>query len=278
MVPPPIEIRKLFFYYPNNRRIIFSDFDWTVEKGDFWVIVGANGSGKTSLIRLLLGLECANGGSIRVLGYNLKGSPGGSLSPSERAARAQIGHVPQHLQFDRRLPIPVLDVVEGGALVYSFWRGLGKGQKSPSAKERTEICLSALAQVGMESYAKDRFSMLSGGQKQRVLIARALATQSPILILDEPTASVDPTAAQEIVQICRQIRRKHTILFISHDISMIPEVCEHILCLSPATAEALVQFPHRGTVAHSHDVRGLSREEILLLLYSHWGLPPSRSE
>ena len=269
-MPNIIEIENLFFRYPNSRRAIFSDFSWTVATGDFWVIVGANGSGKTSLIRLLLGLEYADKGSIRILGQHLRSLPG--LASSERTARSQIGHVPQHLQFDHRLPIPVLDVVEGGTLAYSFWRGLCQGK---SAKQRAETCLKALAQVGMDSHAKERFALLSGGQKQRVLIARALATQSPILILDEPTASVDPTAAREIVQICQQLRKKHTILFISHDISMIPDVCEYILCLNPTMLDELGESPQQGTKAHSHDVRGLAREEILLLLYSHWGLNQS---
>ncbi|MEM9424457.1 MAG: ATP-binding cassette domain-containing protein [Spirochaetota bacterium] len=245
-----IEIDNLHFRYPNNKRAIFSHFNWTVGVGDFWVLIGANGSGKTSLIRLLLGLESANKGSIRF---------GPQVSSS-----VAIGYVPQYLQFDQRFPIPVLDVVEGGALVHSW------GRRKP-AKERRETCLKALGQVAMDSYAKEPFFQLSGGQKQRVLIARALATESPLLILDEPTASVDPTAAQEIVQICRQLRKKHTILFASHDISMIPDVCDYILCLSPA-APPEWKGADRATVAHSHDVRGLSREEILLLLYSHWGL------
>ncbi len=275
MTKNAIEIENLSFQYPGCQRVIFSAFDWQVRCGDFWVIIGANGSGKTTLIRLLLGLETIQRGSIQILGKQL-GKPSGisrtSQSGAEQAARSYIGHVPQHLQFDVRLPIRVLDVVEGGALSYSFWRTLC----SHCSRQRTKLCLKALSQVGMEAYAKERFSMLSGGQKQRVLIARALATQSPILILDEPTASVDPNAAREIVQICHRLKKKHTILFISHDISMIPHICEHILCLvppdpaeSPQSPDAL---PQRGTSAHCHDVRGLLSEDILLLLYRHWGL------
>ncbi len=276
-MPHAIEIENLSFQYPSHRRIIFSNFSWKVGIGDFWVIIGANGSGKTSLIRLLLGLESPTNGLIRILGNKL-GQHLRSLNGLEQhTAKVQIGYVPQHLQFDHRLPIPVWEVVEGGVLCSSFWKSLYNGKL---AKERADICQSALGQVGMASYAKERFSSLSGGQKQRVLIARALASESPILILDEPTASVDPTAAREIVQICQQLRKKHTILFVSHDIGMIPDVCEYILCLNPATANKKsnknggpnkVLSQSQGAVAHSHDVRGLSREDILLLLYGHWG-------
>ena len=264
-----IEIKNLYFRYANTARVIFADFNWSVNKGDFWVLVGANGSGKTSLIRLLLGLEYPETGTISILGNNLSKASCLFIGSRERAIRAQISHVPQYLQFDRRLPISVLDVVEGGTLSYSFWQGLRRG---PTAKQRQEICLQSLAQVGLESLAKERFSVLSGGQKQRALIARALAARSPILILDEPTASVDPTAAREIVHICQKLRKQHTILFVSHDISVIPSVCEHILCINPS-GDPSVQVPSSvGAIVHSHDVRGMSRAEILFLLYSHWGL------
>ena len=258
-----IEIRNLSFHYANSSHLIFSNFSWKVGVGEFWVIIGANGSGKSTLVRLLLGLEKATKGSIHILEHHLQKCSQKIFF--KQPMSNSIGYVPQHLHFDPRLPITVLDVVEGGTLAPSFWKGLA----GPFAKQRTENCLKALEQVGMASYAKERFSQLSGGQKQRILIARALVTESPLLILDEPTASVDPAAAKEIVQICQQLRKKHTILFISHDISMIPDVCEYIICISTVASQ---ESNEKTNIAHSHDVRGLSREEILLLLYSHWGL------
>ena len=272
-----IQIENLFFRYPNSPQPIFADFNWTVDRGDFWVIIGANGSGKTSLIRLLLGLEPIGGGSIAILGQRLQAA-GLPAKPD----RMQIGYVPQHLYADPRLPLPVLDVVKGGTLEHSFTHSLrqnlnmSRAQRKQRARQRLSVCLEALSLVGMEAHTAKRYSLLSGGQKQRVLIARALATQSPILILDEPTASTDPAATREIVQICQKLRKKHTILFISHDIRTIPEVCEYILCLNPLPPQSLLPASQNRSAdqhaAHTHNVQNMGREQILPLLYQHWGL------
>ena len=113
-----IQIENLFFTYPNSPQPIFANFNWTIARGDFWVIIGANGSGKTSLIRLLLGLEPIGSGSIDILGHRLQAA---ELPYAEGTQRAQIGYVPQHLYAEPRLPLPVLDVVKGGTLEHSFY-------------------------------------------------------------------------------------------------------------------------------------------------------------
>lgn len=247
-----IQVEKLCFSYKSGdqRQEIFKDFNWELQTGDFWVVIGKNGSGKSTLIRLLLGLEKPSSGSIRIFGEEISKSqaqPWRLLPNSKRKkilSRA-IGYVPQHLHFDPKFPIPVCEVVEGGLLQGFF-------TERPS-KERQQIILRSLEEVGMAAYAKQRFSQLSGGQRQRVLIARALATQAKILILDEPTSSIDPHAVSEITSLCQKLRRKHSIIFITHDLTLIPEVAEHIFCLGQE---------HR----HCHHIQGLDQAQLFRIL------------
>lgn len=160
---PAIEISGLSFGF--DSLLVLEKVDLTIPKGDFVSMVGPNGGGKTTLLRLILGLLRPERGTVRVFGK----------PPAE--ARRLIGYMPQYAHLDPRFPVRVLDV----ALMGCLGRHLGPFSRADRARAR-----EALGEVGLADYAKRSFSALSGGQRQRVLIARALACEPRLLLLDEP--------------------------------------------------------------------------------------------
>lgn len=193
--------------------IILEAINLTVEPGDFLGIIGPNGGGKTTLLRALLGLVRPERGTIRIFGK----------PPSE--ARGQMAYVPQHTRFDTRFPIRVLDVVLLGRLARNtlFHR---------IREEDRAVALEALRSVRLEPFIDRQIGRLSGGQLQRVLIARALAARAPLLLLDEPTASLDPTIGEEIYALLEELRPDKTVVLVSHDVSILSRHARGIACLN----------------------------------------------
>ncbi|MFO7459128.1 MAG: ATP-binding cassette domain-containing protein, partial [Desulfatiglandales bacterium] len=167
---PIVEIRNVFFSY--NGHEVLQDVTLDVLQGDFIAMIGPNGGGKTTLLKLMLGLLKPTGGSVRVLGV-----------PAQKASH-HIGYVPQEIHGNRSFPITALDVVLMGKLEP------GKRFTRKSRQDREEAT-KALERMDMAAFAGRRIDELSGGQRQRVYIARALVTQPKLLLLDEPTASID---------------------------------------------------------------------------------------
>jgi zinc transport system ATP-binding protein len=197
-----IDIRNLYFAYEKD--IILENINLTVEPLDFLAIIGPNGGGKSTLLKLMLGLLKPDKGTIRILGE----PPSKSLSA--------IGYVPQNTNVNTDFPIKVLEVVLMGHV----------GNKRPLfgyGKEEIACAMGALAQVGMQDYAQSKIGDLSGGQRQRVMIARALCAHPKILILDEPTSSIDIKGQKEIYELLRILNQTITIIVVSHDISVILE-------------------------------------------------------
>jgi len=176
--------------------------DLEVESRDFLGLVGPNGGGKTTLLRVLLGLLHPQSGSVTVLGRQ----------PKE--VRSRIGYVPQHTSIDLGVPAEVLDVVLMGRLAPSSW-GPHFGQRHLHAAHR------ALGQTGIEDLAGRRFGELSGGQRQRVLIARALAAEAELLLLDEPTAGVDIHRERELLELLHRLNERLPIVLVSHDVTLV---------------------------------------------------------
>jgi zinc transport system ATP-binding protein len=203
-----IETQDLSFEI--NSTVILERISLSVKKGEFLGIFGPNGGGKTTLLKLLLGFLKPTTGWIKIFDM-----------PSH-VAREHIGYVPQITRFDRKFPISVFEVVCMGLLRKLTWYGGYSAQTKKKA-------FAALEKVGLQSLAKKPFSTLSGGQAQRVLLARALANDPLLLLLDEPTASVDPEAENEIHKLLLTLKGAVTILMVSHDLQTVASDVDRLL-------------------------------------------------
>lgn len=185
----------------------------SVHEGDFIAVLGPNGGGKSTLLKVILGLVKPASGTVSVFG----GAPG--------HADGRIGYVPQSMLFDRSFPINAHDVVLMGRLSR-------KHLMQRYSKEDRRRALEALEITGMAGMAGRRIGTLSGGELQRVLIARALAGNPDLLLLDEPTASVDPEMKTTIYDLLDDLKRKHTIVLVTHDTGTIGRHVSRIACLN----------------------------------------------
>lgn len=194
---------------------VLKGIDLRLSKGEFLGIVGPNGGGKTTLLKVILGLLGPAGGEIRVFGREPKKS------------RDRVSYVPQHTDFDSKFPINVWNVVLMGRV--------GKlGLRPFFSDEDKDIAQKALEEVEMEDYKERQISELSGGEQQRVLLARALTTQPDMLLLDEPTASVDENIKTSIYEILKKMNEKEdtTIVIVSHDIGILSSYVQKLGCLN----------------------------------------------
>jgi zinc transport system ATP-binding protein len=194
-----------------------------VNEGDYLCIVGENGSGKTTLMRTLLGLRSCFGGEIAF---------------GEGISRSDIGYLPQQTEAQKDFPASVEEVVLSG---FSGKRGLhlfySRGEK--------RIAEGNMKQMGILEFARRPYSALSGGQKHRVLLARALCATDKLLILDEPAASLDPKASEELYEMIYHLNRDHkiTVLMVTHDIDAVLRYATKVLhmgseCIVFDSAEA----------------------------------------
>lgn len=204
---PVIEIKSLSFSYDKEK--ILDDINLKVEDKDFLAIIGPNGGGKSTLLKLILGINKIKEGEIKI--FNEK--PFKNLS--------KIGYVPQNTNVNTYFPIKVIEVVMMGHV----------GHKRPLIgykKEEISCALAALAQVGMEEYANNKIGSLSGGQRQRVMIARALCAHPNILLLDEPTSNIDVKGQRQIYDLLKELNKTITIVVVSHDISVLLEYASKV--------------------------------------------------
>ena len=195
---------------------VLSGISVSIARASLTAILGANGSGKSTLLKTLLGLLPPLAGRI-----DTSTSAGTPLV---------FGYVPQSIQFD---PIYLFTGFEV-ALMGTYGRVRPGHFVPPSERDFTRECLAA---VGAEEFARKRFAELSGGQKQRVLIARALTTRPDVLMLDEPTAGVDPKATHEVLDFISQIikERQITVLLVTHDFTLVREHAEQVIWLHHGT-------------------------------------------
>jgi len=175
-------------------------------------IVGPNGGGKTTLIKLILGLHQPRSGSIRVLGR------------SPAASSSRIGYMPQTTHFDQSFPITVLDIVLMGRL--------GRGHRPFFTRADRQAAMGALEETGMPDFAGRPFALLSGGQRQRVLIARALACEPELLLLDEPTAHVDPVMQAQVNETLARLARRLTVITVTHELGFVSRMVNRVLCVN----------------------------------------------
>lgn len=210
---PALEFEEASLGYGD--RILWSGLNLVVRPGEFLAVLGANGSGKTSLLRAILGLQSLSSGTLTVNG-----------GPARRGSRA-IGYIPQQRRIDPLTPLRARDVV-GLGIDGHRW---GVGWPNRARRHRLD---AALAAVGASSYADVPVGVLSGGEQQRVRIAQALATDPVLLLCDEPLLSLDMNHQQAITSLVDRRRRSHNtaVVFVTHEINPILRYVDRVLYLA----------------------------------------------
>jgi zinc/manganese transport system ATP-binding protein len=198
-----------------GRRVLWSGLDLDVAAGEFVAVLGANGSGKTSLIRAILGLQSLTDGAVEVAGRAV------------RRGSSAVGYVPQQHRADPLTPMRARDFVAQGLVGHRWGTGL------PSASRRQTVA-TALAAVGATPYADVPIGLLSGGEQQRVRIAQALATDPSLLLCDEPLLSLDLPSQRTVTALVDRRRREHgtAVLFVTHEINPVLPYVDRVLYLA----------------------------------------------
>ena len=245
-----VSFEDVWFSYDGTNTLEAVSFD--VAQGQFAALIGPNGAGKTTALRLLLGVMRPRRGRVLLFGAH----PG--------RQDQVIGYIPQRVIAPRGFPLTVSEVVLMGR-----YGQIGLGRR-PRLRDR-EAAGRALERVGLQHLANQMFGALSGGQQQRVLIARALAGEPHLLLLDEPTAGLDPAARSDFYNLCCTLQREThlTVLAASHDIEAVAHHADHVILInhsvlaagsphdvlhSPVLQEAY-RFPERHHEPH-HDHQG----------------------
>jgi zinc transport system ATP-binding protein len=211
--PPVVELTDVAFGYTASP--VVQDISLRVDSGEYVAIVGPNGSGKSTLMKLMLGLLTPDEGTARLFG-----------APAHRFDDgARIGYVAQHASAAKEMPITVREVVKMGRFPH-----VGFGRLS---SEDHAVVDDALETVGMTAFADRRVTQLSGGQRQRAFIARALAGEADLLVLDEPTVGVDAESVEAFYALLESLNDEGiTVLLIEHDLGAVTEHAERVVCLN----------------------------------------------
>ena len=228
-----IRLKNVTYSYDADRKPALENVDLTIPRGDFASIVGPNGGGKTTLIRLILGLLKPQVGTVSLFGE------------APEKARLRVGYTPQQARVDFKFPISVLDVVLAGrfgtrehsqpAAKKGFERFFASTRERLffrfNADDR-EKASAALERMEVADLRDKAFGDLSGGQRQRVLIARALCSEPELLVLDEPTNNVDPSSAERFYETLADLNRETSILMVSHDLGVVSERVKSVVCVN----------------------------------------------
>ncbi len=212
---PIVKVQDLRF--SRGETLVLDHIDFEIREGEYVGIIGPNGGGKTTLLELLLGLLPVQEGSVTWFGKS-----------AIAASRAQVGFVPQHAaSFHHAFPATVAEIVMSGrTALRGPLRRLTTHDKARVQK--------ALRVCGIEHLAQRRIGNVSGGERQRAFLARALAGEPRVLVLDEPMAAVDEIQQKTLYDVLRQLHRSShmTIIMVSHDISAVEREASRIFCLN----------------------------------------------
>jgi zinc transport system ATP-binding protein len=211
-----ISIEGLSFSY--NSAPVLMDVDLSVKEKDFIWIVGPNGGGKTTLLKLMLGLLSPKRGKIKVF----------DKSPAE--VRSRMGYMPQVANLDPKFPVNAFDIALMGRLGNGSRFGMFRNQDHEAAER-------ALRETGLYDFRFRPFSELSGGQQRRLLIARAIAGEPDILLLDEPTANLDLVVEKELFKILKNLNERLTVILVSHEPAFVSEFVKRVICVNRKVTE-----------------------------------------
>lgn len=217
----------------NNGHTAIEDASFTLHGGSICALLGVNGSGKSTLFKTIMGIIRPTHGSVTLDGLNV----------AKALKQNLIAYVPQSEEVDWNFPVLVRDVVMMGRYgKMSFLR-------IPSQEDKNQVA-SALARVGLTDLAHRQIGELSGGQKKRVFLARALAQQGRVLLLDEPFTGVDIKTENAIIELLRQLREEgHLILVSTHNIASVPDFCDRVVLINRtvmAAGELEATFTHQN--------------------------------
>jgi zinc transport system ATP-binding protein len=253
MVEEVVKLNNVWVQYDGAP--VLEDINLAIRNDDFLGLIGPNGGGKTTLLKLMLGLVAPSRGEVTILGE------------SPEKGRRYVGYVPQHSLFDRDFPINVMEVVLTGRLSRT------RPFRRYSQADR-DAAVEALRAVEMLDFKKRQIGMLSGGQQQRVFVARALVSEPRLLLLDEPMSSVDTPMQEEFYELLERLKQRMPIVLVSHDISAVSVYVSKIACLNrklyyheskeltPEDLEAAYHcpiqmiahgVPHRVLKEHTHE-------------------------
>ena len=215
---PVVELDNVDFAYPGGPPVL-RDVTLGVEQGEFVAVAGPNGGGKTTLLRIVLGLERPQRGKARLFGDSAAGLRG----------RSRIGYLAQRAQLGIESPVTVREVVAAGRVP----RGRLVGPLHADDRAQVEL---AVERVGLAERASAPLSTLSGGQQQRAFIAKALAGEPELLVLDEPTAGVDVDAQESLAALLEELHRdlRVTILFVSHEFGAVERFVDRLVLVRGA--------------------------------------------
>jgi zinc transport system ATP-binding protein len=210
---PVVEVAGVDFGYTATP--VVRDVSLRVDPGEYVAVVGPNGSGKSTLLKLMLGLLRPDEGVVRLFGEPAHRFDDGS----------RVGYVAQHASASKEMPITVREVVKMGRFPH-----VGFGWLTSSDRAVVD---RALDTVGMSAFANRRITRLSGGQRQRAFIARALAGEADLLVLDEPTVGVDAESVEAFYDLLASLNDDGiTVLLIEHDLSAVTDHAERVVCLN----------------------------------------------
>jgi zinc transport system ATP-binding protein len=206
-----VEIEHVEFAY--HGQPVLEDVSLEVKAKGFLALIGPNGGGKTTLMKLMLGLLKPDSGTIRIFGE----------APAKEVHR--VGYVPQNVHINQNFPISVLDVVMMGRL------SSGKKRSFYTKKDR-RVAREVMNEMAIWEYRHHRIGELSGGERQRVFIARALATEPEMLFLDEPTAGVDAKGQADLYDLLKGFNENLTIIIVSHDLMILSQHIKSVACVN----------------------------------------------
>jgi len=237
-----VKFKDVCFAY--DRAPVLEDVNFTIQERTFISIVGPNAGGKTTLLKLMLGLLKPSRGIVEVCGQ----------TPEQ--ARPRIGYMPQYVQFDPNFPVTVLDVVLMGRL--------GNGTRfGPYRKTDKDIAMEALNKLEMDKARNRPFMALSGGQRQRVLIARALTAEPELLLLDEPTANVDMAVETELFELLNTMSETITVVVVSHDLGFVSQYVQSVVCVNRRV------MMHPTTAVTGEVISALYGADVRMVRHNH---------